>query len=454
VTLQPRSATLISRSPWDGSLVCEAAPADPPAVASALERLAQAFPAWSASHRLPARQAALERFSAVLSAARPEIVALLVREAGKCLLDAQAEADLLPRKIAISLGAGLARTPLSGDPLRFRPRGVAACLGPFNFPLHLLHGLVVPALAVGCTVLAKPSERLPALGGLYARLADAAGLGEVLQVVLGGAAVASQVVADGRVMSIAAVGGQAMGRALARLLAERPHASLALELGGVNQALVLDDADQALSVAAVAEGAWRMAGQRCTATRIVHVPRAQLAGLSAQLAAARGAWLPGTPEGQGGMMISAAAREAFQQAFRALPAGLTLRAGATDAAPGSCRAEPLLLAVEHHAARACALYREEQFGPMLIIDPYDDLEECVARMAANPYRLAAAVFSASRERFRACAERLPYGLVNWNRPTAGARSDLPFGGTGASGNGRPAALAAGAIFADETVIWE
>jgi len=445
---------LISRSPWDGSLVGEAASTTPAALTAAITRLAQAIPAWSPAANLPVRAAALQRFATVLRAARAEIVALLVREAGKCQADAQAEADLLPRKIEISLGAGLTRTPLTGEPLRFRPRGVAACFGPFNFPLHLLHGLVVPALAVGCTVLAKPSERLPALGMLYARLATQAGLDEVLQVVLGGAALASQAAGDERVMTVAAVGGQPMGRALAQLLAARPHAVLALELGGVNQALVLDDADRALSVAAIAEGAWRMAGQRCTATRIVHVPRAQAETLTAQLRAARGAWLPTTPEDPAGMMISTQAREDFQKPFRALPAGLRLLAGEPTAPAGSCRAEPLLVFCDEPVARRAPLYREEQFGPMLIIDPYDEVVECCARLAANPYRLSASVFTASRERFRACAEQLPYGLVNWNRSTAGARSDLPFGGTGASGNGRPAALAAGALFADETVVWE
>ena len=87
------------------------------------------------------------------------------------------------------------------------------------------------------------------------------------------------------------------------------------------------------------------------------------------------------------------------------------------------------------------------------MDAYDDLDECLARVNANPYRLAAAVFTASRERFVALAARLPYGQVNHNRPTAGARSDQPFGGLGKAGNARPAALAAGAIFADESVVW-
>ena len=125
---------------------------------------------------------ALERLAQVCASARSRIVELLIAEAGKCRSDAEAEADLLAKKIAVTLGPGLARTPqtVSGNEAQmvWRPRGVAAVLGPFNFPLHLLHGLVVPALAVGCPVVAKPSERCPALGALYATLIAEAGAGQ------------------------------------------------------------------------------------------------------------------------------------------------------------------------------------------------------------------------------------------------------------------------------------
>ncbi len=138
-----------------------------------------------------------------------------------------------------------------------------------------------------------------------------------------------------------------------------------------------------------------------------------------------------------------------------LVAGVAIASGdALEArATASASADPLLVVAEAPQARASACYHEEQFGPYLVLDPYDTVDEAVARMAANPYRLAASVFTANRAAFDELAARLSYGQVNWNRPTAGARSDMPFGGCGASGNGRPAALAACAIFADETVVW-
>ena len=445
---------LVSTSPWDGAPVH-----DGPADGGLDTVLARAAAAWTAEVPPAVIRARLEQLSAVLTAHRAEAIALLIREAGKTRADATAEADLLPRKIAISLGAGLARTPLAPTPaagpdlpaIRWRPRGVALCLGPFNFPLHLLHGLVVPALAVGCPVIAKPSERCPALGAWYRERLIEAGLGDRAQVVLGGPDTVRALANSSVVATVAAVGSRRMGLALAALLAPRPEVVLALELGGVNHALVCADADLAQALPALADGAWRMAGQRCTATRIVHVPRSRAEELIAGLRAAQRAWQGDrTPEGILGPLISSGERERFQQVFRPLAqaSGWQVLAGTTTG--DGAFADPLLLAVDP-AGRAAPAYTDEHFGPYLIIDIFDDEAAAVARMRANPLRLSAAVWTADPANFQRLAQRLPYGLVNWNRNTAGARSDLPFGGCGQSGNGRPAAVAAGQIFADETV---
>jgi succinylglutamic semialdehyde dehydrogenase len=272
---------------------------------------------------------------------------------------------------------------------------------------------------------------------------------------IGDAEAAQTLITHPAINTVAAVGGQRMGLALTRTLATRPDVVLALELGGVNPALVLADADIPASCTAIADGAWRMAGQRCTATRQVHVPRALLPTVVAQLSTTRALWIPdGTPAGANSALINPAARDAIASMAVALPAGLRLIAGDPNRCFGnSACLEPLLAVVEHSSARASNVYREEHFGPFVIVDPYDDLNECLERLSANPYRLAASIFTAQREGFCALAAALPYGLVNHNRPTAGARSDMPFGGLGRSGNGRPAAIAAGAIFADECVIW-
>lgn len=448
---------LQSLSPWDGSVVwtgrTDVRPAD---------FLARAARAWTGVRPTPAQtRERLDRLAMAITAQRASAIDLLVREAGKVRADAETEVDLLTRKIALTTGAGLLRTPLAADPrtlprtfsepvIGWRPRGVALCLGPFNFPLHLLHGLVVPALAMGCPVIAKPSERCPALGCWYRdRLAEA-GFGDEAQVILGGPATVRALLRSDLIATVAAVGSRSMGLALARLLTKRPEVVLALELGGVNHALLCADADVALAVPAVADGAWRMAGQRCTATRILHVPRTLADDVINRLVAARRAWLPGrTPLSALGPLISVVERERFQHGFRDLDAGWQVLDG--DLQGDGAFATPLLLRV-FEAGRTSGHYTDEHFGPHLIIDVYDDENEAIARMQRNRFRLSAAIWTADKDRFRRLAPLLPYGLVAWNRNTAGARSDLPFGGCGLSGNGRPAAIAAGQIFADETTI--
>lgn len=451
---------LASRSPWDQRDVVARIPsATASDIASACEGAATAQTVWAAD--AGRRHERLRAFATLLASRRSEIADLLTREAGKVRADAEAEADLLVKKIELTLGPALVRTPgfaaerIGEQPaIVWRPRGVAAVLGPYNFPLHLLHGLVIPALAVGCAVIAKPSERCPALGALYGRLLAEAGLDSFCRVIQGGPDVAGALVERPEISTVAAVGSRTMGQAITRRLAHRPEVVCALELGGVNPALVLDDAPPD-TAAHIADGAWRMAGQRCTATRIVHVPAAHLDEWLARLSEARARWIPGADaSASAGPMISPDLREKFQLPYRSLPAGFQLVAGSpARSGEHTSHADPLLLAVRSHEAWSARLIREESFGPALVVAPYQDVDQAVARMTANPYRLACSIFTADAERFARLAPRLDYGIVNRNRPTAGARSDLPFGGCGLSGNGRPAAIAANAIFADETVVW-
>ena len=438
---------LRSLSPWTGEVVWSGAD-DRAHLAVALDRIA----ACPLDDRAVA-QAGLLRLRNLVMARRAEAIDLLVREAGKTLADAQAEADLLARKIDLTLGPGLDRCPeyhqLDDAAIRWRARGPALVLGPFNFPLHLLHGLVVPALAVGCPVLAKPSERTPALGAWYRQCMVDAGLAERCQVLLGGPDIAMALLADRRIATVAAVGSRRMGQALAAALVERPEVVLALELGGVNHALLCADADLDAAAPVLADGAWRMAGQRCTATRIVHVPADRLADLAGRLCALHAGWCcTCDPNGRQGPLIDTGQRERFQLPWRNLPPGWRLLVG--DAHGRGGVAEPLLVLA---GERDTPHYTQEHFGPLLVLDPYDDENAALARMQANQQRLSAAVWTRDDARFARLASGLAYGLVARNRSTAGARGDLPFGGCGLSGNGHPAAIAATEIFADETVIW-
>jgi len=459
---------LTSTSPWNGEPVASIAACTPAEIAALMQGLSDQAASWAGNRQRTERLQALASACEMRQAA---IVDLLIREAGKNRGDAEAEAALLPKKIALTLEHSERRTPTATGPLPagalsagatrvvWRPRGVAVVLGPYNFPLHLLHGLVVPALAVGCPVAAKPSERCPALALLYRELIAAAGLDHVCAVIPGDATVAAALIDHPATATVAAVGSRAMALAVQQRLVQRPEVVLALECGGINYALVRPDADAEAAATAIADGAWRMAGQRCTATRVVLVPAAHLDAWLLRLSRCRQHWLPGSTtltatsaatSAATGPMIDAHLREQFQLPFRQLPDGLSLVAGKPEAGSNPCACDPLLLRADD--ARHPFL-REERFGPHLVVCPYPDESAAIAAMQANPYRLSCSIFTRDDAAFAGLAAQLHYGVVNRNRPTAGARSDLPFGGCGLSGNGRPAGIAAAAIFADETAIW-
>lgn len=386
-------------------------------------------------------------------AARQQGIALLVDQAGKTVADATAEIDLLGRKVAVTLEA-LGRTPAPGaaadgsPQIHWRPRGLAVVLGPFNFPLHLLHGLVVPALATGNPVIAKVSERTPGLAGWYRERIHEAGLADHCAVTCGDGPAAGRLIANPRTATVALVGSRTTAAAISRALMDRPEVVFAAEMGGVNPALICADADLPAAAAAISDGAFRMAGQRCTATRMAWVPANLRDRLVDLLLIERQRWLTtGDATGPLGPLISRSEREKVRTLLTGRPSDWSCHGGE---AWGHAGLQPTLLI----AGRSpWPDLDHEVFAPVLRIHAYTDEAAAVSQLAANPARLAAAVWTADREHFSRRAPRLPYGQVYHNRNTAGARSDLPFGGCGHSGNGHPAALSAARIFADECVVW-
>ncbi len=448
---------LTSISPWDGTPVWRAAAATTAEAASAVAAAAADLPTWALDVD---RAGKIRRFAEAVLHHRKAVVTLLVREAGKTVGDAEAEADQLGTVIDTTLGAGLGRTP--GVPafghalaLPWRPRGPAVVIAPGNQPLLALHQLVVPALAVGCTVVAKPSPEALGLGELYRALLKEAGLDGVCTVLLGGCEVAEALVDQPGVATVAATGSRAMGAALARRLAGRSEVVFAASLGGVNPVLVLPDGDLPAALTAVAEGAWRLAGQHGTASRVAFVPRAQMDTALEQLTHERQRWLP-TPalDGAVGPMRSLAARTAFLAGLADLPGGTDLVAGKREPLEKpSAGTDPLLIVLRQGATAGHPLLTREHAGPVLAVVPYDDAAQAVAWLETNPHRLAAAVWTTDRDRFLDLARRLRYGRLFHNRSTLSARLDLPAAGCGLSGTGQAAGVAACQIFADETVVW-
>ncbi len=441
-----------SVNPATGETVWTGPAAGPDEVARAVASARAAFPAWAA-RPLDQRAALLRVFAAEVNARRDELADLIATEVGKARWDAQGEVQAVIGKVELSIEAHAKRCGefRGGSAVtRFRPHGVVAVLGPFNFPAHLPNGHIVPALLAGNTVVFKPSECAPAVAERMAALWRAAGLPPgVLEVVQGGRETGAVLAAHPGIDGIFFTGSARAGRALNELSAHNPGRILALEMGGNNPLVVHRTGDVRAAVALTLQSAFVSAGQRCTCARrlvVVTGRPATDAGFGEAEPFVR-ALVEGTrrlrvgrpterPEPFLGPVVSATAAQRLVEAQAALVArGARPLVELRALAPGTGLVSPGLLDVTPVADRP----DEELFGPLLQVVRVPDFDAALREANATAFGLAAGLLSDDRalyDRFRAAVRA---GIVNWNQPLTGASSAAPFGGVGLSGNHRPSA---------------
>ena len=431
-------------------------------LAVAAARTAQ--PAWE-SVGLEQRVKILRRFAALATARVDQLTNLLRDEVGKPTWDSKAEAQLLANKVEITIDESLRRVaqfelnlgPTKSGRCWFRPHGVLAVLGPFNFPAHLPNGHIVPALITGNTIVFKPSDKTPATGQFLTELYHEALDQEnappgVINLVQGGALPAASLASHPDIDGVLFTGSWAVGRRIMQANLNSPGRILALEMGGNNPALIMDDADLKQAIIECVRCAFITCGQRCTATRrlIIHNSVADRV-INAIKAATQALTVgdPADPTTFMGPLISREARDAVLASFQALVAAgenviLPMAAVRIPAdgesghyiTPGILRvqrftrapAEPGILGTEE----------TEVFGPLLRISTCTSLDDGIDQANATSFGLAASIFTASAAAAATFQSRVRAGCINWNTGTAGASSKLPFGGLGLSGNHRPA----------------
>ncbi len=397
-------------------------------------------------------------------ARKDEIAALICKETGKVSWDAAGEAGALAAKVDITLDAsehgGLRR--VSGYEVGltesrvgrawFRPHGVMAVIAPYNFPAHLANGHIVPALAMGNTVVLKPSDKAPAVGQLMGELFDAA-LREVgapagvVNVVQGGAEVAQKLTTHGGIDGILFTGSWPVGRRILEANLDHPGRIVALEMGGNNPAVVMPDCDLRQAVIECGRSAFVTTGQRCTCTRRIIVHEAIADRFIAALCKVAGALVIGEPDAAHpvfiGPIISAEARDAVlsaQHDFAKSGGEVLVEATAVDSAgdgyflsPGVVRVDRFT--IQSEGAAGCD---REVFGPMVRVSVTDSFDDALEQANATRFGLAASVFTSDTSLANRFLAEARAGCVNVNTGTAGASSKLPFGGLGHSGNHRPA----------------
>ncbi|MGE8943122.1 aldehyde dehydrogenase family protein [Leptospira interrogans] len=325
------------------------------------------------------------------------------------------------------------------------PVGVAAQIIPWNYPISTAARGIAPALAAGCTVVAKPAEQTPFTALMLAELLHEAGLpGGVLNVVTGtGADVGAPLVADPRVDHITFTGSVATGQRVMRSAADNVT-RLVLELGGKSPVVVLADCDLDAALEGVIGAIYENAGQICSAGSRLVIERSIALQFLERLVArvSRMTIGHGLDEPDVGPVNSAtqlATVDRHVAAARA--AGNTVLAGGTmvssEQAGGGWFYRPTIIAAR---TSAHPVVQEEIFGPVLTVQEVNDFEEAVAAANATQYALVAGIYTRELSKAWRFAREVDAGQVYINEYFAGG-IEVPFGGNRKSGFGREKGLA-------------
>ena len=406
-----------------------------------------AFDGWS---NLPKEKRAeyLMKIHAGLEARTQEIAEAVAREVGMPVaLSTMIQVGLPKGNFAIT--AGLLSTyefeEQIGNSLVVRePFGVVGCISPWNYPLHQIALKVAPALAAGNTVVVKPSEVAPINAFILAEIVHEAGLpAGVFNLVTGvGPVVGEAIAAHPDVDMVSFTGSTRAGKRVAEVAAQNVK-KVSLELGGKSPNVILDDLDDEGFTKAVSAGVGKCfsnSGQTCTALTRMLVPRARLAQAE-QIAAATAAKFtvgdPFDPATRLGPLVSAVQRERVRGFIQTgIDEGATLVTGGTDSPEGLSKGFFVRPTIFSNVTPNMTIAREEIFGPVLSIMPYDSEEEAIAIANDTVYGLAAGVWSSTPERAKQVARRLKAGQVEVNGGSFNPAA--PFGGYKQSGLGREA----------------
>jgi succinate-semialdehyde dehydrogenase/glutarate-semialdehyde dehydrogenase len=439
------------RNPADESLIARVPDSAADDARRAADAAHAAFPGWR-SKTADERARVLKKWHALIVQHQEEIGELISREQGKPIAEGRGEVAYSAGYVewfaeeAVRANGEIIAAPVTHRRLLVvkEPVGVVAVVTPWNFPAAMIARKIAPALAAGCTVVAKPAEDTPLTSLRLVELAEQAGVPPgVLNIVTASRERAGEVVgawlADGRVRKISFTGSTQVGKLLARESAATLK-KLSLELGGNAPFIVFEDADIAAAVEGLMASKFRNGGQTCVSPNRVYVHEAvhdrfvdKLVTRVAALRVGPASW----PEAEIGPMINARAVDKIERHVNdAVANGARVVCGGrrltSHVAQGPNYYAPTVLV---DATREMELSCEETFGPVVPIFRFKDEDEVLRLANDTPYGLAGYFYSNDVRRIWRVASALETGMVGINEGAIAAQA-APFGGVKESGYGR------------------
>jgi RHH-type proline utilization regulon transcriptional repressor/proline dehydrogenase/delta 1-pyrroline-5-carboxylate dehydrogenase len=418
----------------------------------AIDAAVDAFQAWRATSWAERAQV-LVRAADLMRNRRLELAALAVRECAKPWAEADADVceaiDFLEyyarQALEIGEGAPLLQVPGERNTMRYEPRGIAAVIAPWNFPIAIACGMTSAALVTGNTVVLKPAEQSPACGHVIVEsLLQAGAPAGAINLVTGFGDAGAALVKDPRVHTIAFTGSSAVGLEIVRTAAETPAGQthvkrVVAEMGGKNCVIVDSDADLDEVVPNLVKSAFVYAGQKCSAAARVLAHEAIADTLIERLAGAVEVLRVGQADTFGTDVPPVIDDEAQNRVLEYID--IARRDGRIAAERSTSTNEghfcPPTLATD--LPSDSPVLRDEIFGPVLAIERFKSIEAACDAVEASPFALTGGLFSRSPATIEYVVGRSPVGNLYVNRHITGAMvARQPFGGNRRSGIGAKA----------------
>lgn len=386
----------------------------------------------------------LDDASRLLEARAAHAAELVVREAGKTIRQARKEVAravntlrLAAAEAGRNVGEMLPLDAFEGAAGRVgwysrEPLGVIVAITPYNDPLNLVAHKLGPAIAGGNTIILKPSQLTPLTAHFLADLLFEAGLPEErLAIVRGDRLVAQEIVSSRQVRMVSFTGGFRTAEAIAAIAGIK---RLSMELGGNAPVLVFEDADLDAAIESTVSGAFWAAGQNCIGAQRILIARPIFDAFARGFVDAAQRLVVGDPHDEatdvGPMISTAAAASARASIDEAIEQGATLLTG------GALRGSFLTPAVLTDVPRTCAVWKDEAFSPIVVLEPFDDEASAISAANDSEYALQAGLFTADIRRAIRVAGAIDAGGVMVNDSSDFRLDAMPFGGAKFGSMGR------------------